>query len=59
MPNNFVLIPNSRLAQSVVTNYHLPSKDMAVLVEAGVHYSSDLDRVEQVTKEVAHAIMKI
>ncbi|MFZ5470973.1 MAG: mechanosensitive ion channel family protein [Myxococcota bacterium] len=58
LPNNFVLIPNSRLAQSVVTNYHRPSKDMAVLVQVGVHYASNLDHVERVTGEVARTIMK-
>lgn len=58
LPNNFVLIPNSRLAQSVITNYHRPSKDLAVLVEVGVHYSSDLDQVERVTTEVASSVMR-
>jgi small-conductance mechanosensitive channel len=58
LPNNFVLIPNSRLAQSVVTNYHRPSKDLAVLVEVGVHYNSDLAQVERVTCDVARNILK-
>lgn len=56
--NNFVFIPNSRLSHSVITNYHKPSKDLAVLVEVGVHYSSDLEQVERVTIEVARTIMK-
>ena len=58
LANNFVLIPNSRLAQSVVTNYHRPSKDVAVLVQVGVHYDSDLARVERVTCEVARNVMQ-
>jgi small-conductance mechanosensitive channel len=58
LPNNSVLIPNSRLAQSVVTNYHRPSRDLAVLVQVGVHYASDLDHVERVSCEVARKIMK-
>ncbi len=57
LPNNRVLIPNSRLAQSVVTNYYLPAKEMAVLVEVGVHYASDLERVERVTCEVAREVL--
>lgn len=56
--NNFVFIPNNRLAQSVITNYHKPSKDLAVLVEVGVHYSSDLDLVERVTVDTARTVMK-
>jgi len=58
LPNNIVLIPNSKLAQSVITNYHLPDKELAVLVEVGVHYDSDLEKVEKVTCEVAKDIMK-
>lgn len=58
LANNAVLIPNSRLAQSVVTNYHRPSKDLAVLVEIGVHYASDLAQVERVTCEVARGVMR-
>lgn len=55
--NNCVLIPNNSLAHSIVTNYHLPASDLSVLVEVGVHYASDLDRVERVTCEVARDIM--
>ena len=59
LPNNEVLIPNSRLAQAVITNYYLPDKEMAVLVQAGVHYDSDLKKVEKVTCEVAKQVMKL
>ena len=58
LPNNSVLIPNNRLAQSVVTNYHRPSRDLAVLVQVGVHYASDLDHVERVTCDVARKVMQ-
>lgn len=58
LSNYVVLIPNGRLAQSVVTNYDLPSKDMAILVEVGVHYASDLEQVERLTRDVARTIMK-
>jgi hypothetical protein len=37
-----VLVPNAKLAQAIVTNYHLPDKEMAVLVNVGVDYDSDL-----------------
>lgn len=58
LPNNVVLIPNSKLAQAVITNYYLPEKEMAVLVQVGVHYDSDLKKVEKVTCEVAKEVMK-
>lgn len=57
LPNNFVLIPNSRLAQSVVVNYSTPTPDLSVLVPVGVHYASDLEQVERVTLEVARRIL--
>lgn len=58
LPNNVVLIPNAKLAQAVVVDYYLPEKELAVLVEAGVHYDSDLKKVERVTVEVGRQVMK-
>lgn len=56
--DNLVLIPNARLAQNVVTNYARPSKELTLLIELGVHYSSDLERVEEVLCEVARGVMR-
>ncbi|MBF0384719.1 MAG: mechanosensitive ion channel family protein [Candidatus Omnitrophica bacterium] len=58
LPNNIVLVPNAKLAGAIITNYYLPEKEMAVLINVGVHYDSDLKKVEQVTCEVAKEIMK-
>jgi small-conductance mechanosensitive channel len=58
LPNNVVLIPNSKLNQSIVTDYYLPDKEMAVLVNLGVHYDSDLKKVEKITCEVGKDVMK-
>jgi small-conductance mechanosensitive channel len=52
LPNNLVVVPNAKLAQAIVINHHLPSQDLAVLVEVGVDYSSDLAHVERVVAEV-------
>lgn len=57
LPNNVVLIPNAKLAQSVITNYYFPDQELAVLVQLGVHYDSDLERVEKITMEVAEGVM--
>ncbi len=54
LPNNMVIIPNSKLAQSIVTNYHLPEKKMAVRIQFGVSYFSDIDKVERILLEEAH-----
>jgi len=53
LANNMVLVPNARLAQAIVTNYYMPDCELAVLVEVGVDYASDLTRVERITCEVA------
>ncbi|OIO37867.1 MAG: mechanosensitive ion channel protein MscS [Candidatus Omnitrophica bacterium CG1_02_49_10] len=58
LPNNVVVIPNKVLVNSKVLNYYYPETEMAVLVQVGVHYDSDLKHVENVTVEVAREIMK-
>ncbi len=58
LSNNVVLVPNTKLTQAIITNYYLPDTEMAVLVEAGVHYASDLRKVEAVTCEVAKQVMQ-
>ncbi|MBI4286745.1 MAG: mechanosensitive ion channel family protein [Chloroflexi bacterium] len=58
LPNNIILVPNEKLARAIVTNYYLPDKELAVLVNLGVHYKSDLTSVERVTVEVAREVMK-
>jgi small-conductance mechanosensitive channel len=55
--DTMVVVPNSKLAGSVITNFSLPQHQLAVSVEVGVDYSCDLERVEQVTLEVARELM--
>lgn len=58
LPNNIVVMPNSKLSQSKIINYYYPEKELSVPVDVGVHYNSDLDHVERVTLEVAREILK-
>lgn len=58
LSNNIVIIPNNKLSQSQITNYYMPEKELVVLVQVGVHYDSDLEKVEKVTCEVAKEILK-
>ena len=58
LPNNVVVIPNSKLAATVITNYHRPAKEFSVLVDVGVGYDSDLQRVEEVTLDVARQALR-
>lgn len=56
--NNLIIIPNAKLAQSRILNYHLPMEELSVLINVGVSYDSDLERVERITLEVAKELMK-
>ena len=56
--NNLVVIPNSRLSDSIVTNYFGPTMEIGVMVEAGVSYSSNLAQVERVSLEVAKEVVQ-
>jgi len=58
LPNNVVVIPNKVLVNSKVVNYYYPQKELAVLVQVGVHYNSDLEHVERVTIEVGKETLK-
>lgn len=53
LPNNMVIIPNSKLTQSILINYDLPEKRMALLIPIGVSYSSDPEKVERILVEEA------
>jgi small-conductance mechanosensitive channel len=57
LANNLVIVPNAKLAQALVVNHDLPSRDLAVIVEVGVDYASDLDAVERVVTEVGRDVM--
>ena len=57
MYNNLVIIPNSQMANSIVTNYYSPEPSMNVLVYCGVSYDSDLEVVESVVKEAAQELV--
>lgn len=48
--NNTVIIPNKTILENPLKNYSL-TKKMRVILDCGVGYESDLDRVEQLTKE--------
>ena len=58
LPNNVVVVPNQKLAQMVVTNYYIPDKEMACLVQVGVSYDSDLEKVEKTTVEVGKEVLQ-
>ncbi len=58
LSNNMVIVPNKKLSDSILVNYYLPSRTLAVLVEMAADYHTDLARVEHVTQDVARQVMQ-
>ncbi|MBI2558285.1 mechanosensitive ion channel family protein [Candidatus Woesearchaeota archaeon] len=58
LPNTLVIVPNSKIASTTITNDSLPVPEMSVVVQCGVAYTSDLEKVEKVTIETAKKIQK-
>ena len=56
--NNLVVVPNSRFAENILTNYQRPIPAVNVYLECGVSYDSDLFTVERVSKEVMDEVME-
>lgn len=56
--DNQVIVPNSRFADAIVTNFHRPAEEMSLIIKAEVAYDSDLSHVEEVTLAVACEVLK-
>ena len=52
---NLVFIPNNKLSQSIVTNYHLPQRSLGIGIAVPVTYDCDPSQVERLLTEVASA----
>jgi len=55
--DHIIIVPNSKLANTIVTNYARPVHDFWVKVDVGVAYDSDLEEVEEVTLGVAREVL--
>jgi small-conductance mechanosensitive channel len=53
LQNNVVVVPNKRVAESVITNYDLGESRMTVLIRVRVGYDADPDQVERVLEDEA------
>ncbi|MEM4298530.1 MAG: mechanosensitive ion channel family protein [Nitrososphaerota archaeon] len=58
LPNNLIIIPNKKLAESIVTNYDLPEQELSLSTLIGVSYDEDPDRVEQILLDEASKAIK-
>ena len=56
--NNLVIIPNSKMVDSILTNYYSPTPAMNVIVTCGVSYDADLAHVESVVMEIAAKVVE-
>jgi small-conductance mechanosensitive channel len=56
LTDNLLIIPNSKLADSNITNFSMPKQDLLIFIPCGAAYDSDLIKVERVTLEVAKEI---
>jgi small-conductance mechanosensitive channel len=56
--DHIIIVPNSKLADMTVMNYHLPQHEITFAVEVGVSYDSDLTQVEKITREVIAEILQ-
>ncbi len=55
--DNVILVPNAKLSELIVTNFSFPRSELAVPIEFGVSYESDLAHVERVLLEVGREVL--
>jgi small-conductance mechanosensitive channel len=57
LSNNAIVIPNAKIASSVLTNYDLVEQQTTLIIPVGVAYGTDLVKAEKVAYEVANKII--
>jgi small-conductance mechanosensitive channel len=54
---NLIILPNSKLAESIVTDFDKPEAAMQFSIDCGVSYDSDLEKVERIATDVARKLL--
>ena len=54
--NSVAILPNSKIASAMITNYDFPESEISVTIPVSASYESDLQHVEQVALEVAFLV---
>lgn len=54
--NNLIMIPNSKMIESIMTNYYSQTTVVTLFVNCGVSYQSDLQHVERIALEVLNEV---
>lgn len=57
--NNVIILPNTKFANSVITNYCLGEQGFNVPIQLGVSFTDDLKKVEEITKDVARKTLML
>lgn len=55
--DNIIVMPNTKMSNSVITNYDLSQSECAVTLPLGVAYESNLEHVEAIAIKVAKEVM--
>ena len=53
LQHNVVIVPNKRVAESIIINYDMPERRMGLLLRVSVGYDCDVDHVERVLVDEA------
>ena len=56
--NNYVLIPNSKMSDTILTNYSGPDPRINTIVTCGVSYDCNLEEVNRIALEVAENVVE-
>jgi len=56
--NQFVIVPNTKLAQAIVSNFNVNEHALSLPVTMAVIYGSDLAKVERIAKEAGNDVIK-
>lgn len=56
--NNFVIVPNSKIANAQLVNFDFKDKTAVINVQVGIAYGSDLEQVERISLEVAEKVQR-
>jgi small-conductance mechanosensitive channel len=52
------VVPNSKLSQSIVTNFNLPNPELAIPIDFTIRFEEDPVKAERTAIEVAQAVMR-
>ena len=58
LSEKLIIIPNSIIAESVITNVSMPQLEASVKIDCGVGYGTDLKKAEKIALETAKELQK-